>query len=76
MAVQKNTNVDDGIRKDVGYMCNLGEGIDERAEKRTFEKVIMNMYRNKYTLDQIIDATGKTKEEIEQVIRNNELVMA
>ena len=35
--------IDDGIRKDVGYMCNLGEGIDERAEKRTFEKVIMNM---------------------------------
>ena len=72
--------IDDGIRKDVGYMCNLGEGIneraEERAEKRTFEKVIMNMYRNDYTLDQITVITGKTKEEIEQVIRDNELVMA
>ena len=59
-------------------MCNLGEGIneraEERAEKRTFKKIIMNMYRNDYTLNQITVATGKTKAEVEQIIRDNDLI--
>ena len=58
--------------KDVGYMCNLGEGIEERA----VERIIMNMHRNDFTLDQIAVATNKTKAEVEQIIQDNELVMA
>ena len=55
-------------------MCSLGEERAERAEKRTIEKIIMNMHRNDFTLDQIAVATGKTKAEVEQIIRDNDLI--
>ena len=54
-------------------MCNLSLGIEERAEargesrgeargkligeKKSSEKIIMNMYNNKFTLEQISLAT-------------------
>lgn len=54
-------------------MCNLSLGIEERAEargesigeargkligeKKSSEKIIMNMYNNKFTLEQILLAT-------------------
>ena len=62
--------------EDVGYMCSLGEERAERAKNRVIEKVIMNMHRNDFTLDQIAVATGKAKAEVAQIIRDNELVMA
>jgi cellulose synthase/poly-beta-1,6-N-acetylglucosamine synthase-like glycosyltransferase len=57
-------------------MCSLGEERAERAEKRTIEKIIMNMHRNDFTLDQIAVVTDKSKAEVAQIIRRNELVMA
>ena len=51
-------------------MCSLGE---ERAE-RAVERIITNMHRNDFTLDQIAVATGKTKAEVEQIIRDNDLI--
>ena len=61
-------------------MCNLSLGIEERAEargesigeargkligeKKSSEKIIMNMYNNKFKLDQISLATQKSIHEI------------
>lgn len=67
--------------EDVSVMCNLSLGIEERAEargeargkligeKKSSEKIIMNMYNNKFTLEQISLATQKSIEEIKEIIK-------
>ena len=65
----------DEFREDVRIMCNLSTGIEERAAKNTTEKIILNMYRSKFSVEQISMATQKSKSEIEKIIKNNEPVM-
>ena len=67
--------------EDVSVMCNLSLGIEERAEargeargkligeKKSSEKIIMNMYNNKFTLEQISLATQKSIHEIKEIIK-------
>ena len=71
--------------EDVSVMCNLSLGIEERAEargesigeargkligeKKSSEKIIMNMYNNKFTLEQISLATQKSIEEVKEIIK-------
>ena len=64
--------VDDKLRKDVSAMCNLSQGIrdDEKI------KVIMNMHREGYTLEQIARIVEKTTEEVDAVIKKREPVLA
>ena len=50
-------------------MCNLSQGIAERAAEEAAERVIQNMRENKFTLEQIALATGKTIKEIEAIRR-------
>ena len=58
-------------------MCNLSQGIAERAAKeatliateKTTERVIKTMSENKFTLEQIALATGKTIKEIEGILQ-------
>lgn len=61
-------------------MCNLSDGIEERAEERATEKtketIILNMYENDFSLEQISLATKKSIEEIEKIIEKNGLVLA
>ena len=64
--------VDDRIREDVSAMCNLSQGIRD-AENI---KIIMNMHRKGYTLEQIAECVEKTIEEVEAVIRKREPVLA
>ena len=72
-----NIPVDTKLREDVSVMCNLSLGIEERAEargevvgeKKSSEKIIMNMYNNKFTLEQISLATQKSIEEIKEIIK-------
>ena len=66
----------DEFRENVRIMCNLSTGIEERAAKNTTEKIILNMYRSKFSVEQISMATQKSKSEIEKIIKNNEPVMA
>ena len=70
----------DEFREDVRIMCNLSTGIEERATERatknTTEKIILNMYESKFSVEQISMATQKSKSEIEKIIKNNEPVMA
>ena len=63
--------VDDRIREDVSAMCNLSQGIRDAENV----KIIMNMHRNGYTLEQIAECVEKTIEEVEAVIRKREPVL-
>ena len=48
------------FRKEVDTMCNLGQGIEDRAKERTLIDFVMNMYKNKFSLEQISMATDKS----------------
>ena len=64
------------FRKEVDTMCNLGQGIEDRAKERTLIDFVMNMYKNKFSLEQISIATDKTVEEIKMIIEKNDKVLA
>ncbi len=61
-------------------MCNLSQGIREkgRAEGRAEreEKIILNMYANNFTLEQIAIATGRDIEDIRTIIVQKEPELA
>ena len=63
--------VDDKLRKDVGAMCNLSQGIrdDEKI------KVIMNMHKKGYTPEQIAEIVEKTTDEVDAIIKKREPVL-
>ena len=63
--------VNDNLRKDVGDMCNLSQGIVDE----TLEEVVMNMYKNKFSLEQISIATDKSVEEIKMIIEKNDKIL-
>lgn len=65
-----------GIRKEVASMCNLSQGIREDATDEANAKIILNMYRKGYTLEQIADVAEKSVEEIQAVIEKGEPVLA
>ena len=51
-------------------MCNLSTGIEEKAT----EKIILNMYKKGYTLEQIADVTEKSISEIEEIIKKEPIM--
>ena len=63
---------DHRIREDVSAMCNLSQGIRDN----TLVDVIMNMYENDFTLEQIAVATKKSVEEVRAIIKKREPVLA
>lgn len=71
-----NIPISNEWRKDVDFMCNLSLGIEEKATKKTNEKIILNMYKKGYTLEQIADVTEKSIEEVKEIIQKNEVVIA
>ncbi len=72
MEKEYNIAVDDRIREDVSAMCNLSQGIRDN----TLVDVIMNMYENNFTLEQIAVATKKSVEEVRVIIKKKEPVLA
>ena len=60
-------------------MCNLSLGIEERATEKatekTLESVVMNMFKNKLSLEQISLATKKSIDEVKRIIEENEAVL-
>jgi flagellar biosynthesis/type III secretory pathway protein FliH len=50
------------------------EGRAEGASKKE-ANIIMHMYENDFTLEQIALATAKTPEEVEEIIKKSELVL-
>ncbi|MBD5088851.1 MAG: hypothetical protein HDT30_08610 [Clostridiales bacterium] len=69
--------VEDRIREDVSEMCNLSQGIREkgRAEGEAIGKaqIIINMYNNGFSMEQIVLATNKSIEEIKTIIEEDKL---
>ena len=68
--------LDDRIREDVSEMCNLSQGIREKGGDEREEKIILNMYDNNFTLEQIALATKKSVEDVSAVIKKREPVLA
>ena len=64
--------LEENLRRDVSVMCNLSQGIvdDTKVE------IIMNMYENEFSLEQISLATKKSIAEIERIIKENKPVLA
>ncbi len=73
-----NIPISNEFREEVTTMCNLSDGIEERAEERATERtektIVLNMYENDFSLEQISLATKKSIEEIERIIEKNEPV--
>ena len=64
--------LESNIRKDVNDMCNLSQGIEDKA----IAKIVMNMYKIGYTPNQIADAVGVSVDEVEAIIKKKEPAMA
>lgn len=63
-------------KEEVRVMCNLGEGIREKAEARGEAKVILGMYRKGYSLEQIADVAEKNVEEVRGIVEKRDTVLA
>ena len=63
------------LEEGVNYMCNLGEGIEERAIEKTKKEVILEiileMYQNGCSPELISTVTKKDISEIEEIINNS-----
>ena len=64
--------LEDNLRKDVNVMCNLSQGIVDETKA----EIILNMFENNFTVEQISLATKQSVEEVERVIKDNRLVLA
>lgn len=68
-------------REEVNLMCNLSEGIEERAAEKAAEKtlretnkkVITNMHRKGYTLEQIAEIVEIKPEEVGKIIEEESM---
>ena len=71
-----NIPVNREFREEVTTMCNLSEGIEERATERGAEKatqrMILSMYENDLSLELISLISKMSIEEIERIINENE----
>ena len=66
------------FREDVSIMCNLSLGIredaTEAATKATTLKFVISMYKKGYTTAQIADVAGVDEKQIQDIIKNAELL--
>ena len=60
-------------------MCNLSQGIVDRVTAevtaKTLTDIIMSMYKNKFSLDQISVVTKKSVDEVKKIIEEQETVL-
>lgn len=82
MEKEYNLPLNSDFRRDVNVMCNLSDGIEEKAAEKATEKttreinekVIKNMHKNGYTTAQIAKIVEVSESEVEAVIRENKIV--
>ena len=75
-----NIPVNRELQEEVTTMCNLSDGIEERAVKRgaekateeTTQRMILSMYENDLSLELISLISKMSIEEIERIINENE----
>ena len=73
--------IEENLRKDVDVMCNLSQGIKEdgiaigREEGRAEGEagIILKMYKNGFSVEQIADATDKKEETVRDMIAGKKL---
>ena len=67
--------VANNIMEEVNIMCNLSQGIEDRAleagKVAAQIDIILNMYKNNFTVEQIALATQHKVDEIKEIIKNN-----
>ena len=72
--------MEEDLREDESVMCNLSMGIRESAAKAateaTTKKFVMSMHSKGYTTAQIADVAGMEEKQIEEIIKNSELLPA
>ena len=68
-------------------MCNLSQGIEDRVTAevtakvtaevtaKTLTDIIISMYKNKFSLDQISVVTKKSIDEVKKIIEEQEAVL-
>ena len=73
--------LEENFRKDMSTMCNLSQGIKEagiaegreagivEGKQREIEKVVLNMHKKGYSLEQIMDATELEEIELKSMIK-------
>ena len=72
--------IEENFRKDVSVMCNLSQGIEEKGiaigAEREKTQIILNMYKNGFTAEQIASATDKDIEEVKVIIAGKKTELA
>lgn len=63
-----NIPISKEFRKDVRSMCNLSVGIEEKGAEKANVKVILNMHKQGYTLNQIAAVVEVRPEQVEKVL--------
>lgn len=82
MEKEYNLPLNSDFRRDVNVMCNLSDGIEEKAAEKATEKttreinekVIKNMHKNGYTAAQIAEIVEVSELEVEAVIKECKIV--
>ena len=76
METEYHIPVEKNLRKDVNVMCNLGEGIEEKAiaigEAKTEARLVGNMHKNGFTAEQIAAATDMDIKDVEAILAGRE----
>lgn len=66
--------LESNIRKDVSEMCNLSQGIEDRAYERGtangLAKAVLRMYKKGYSIEQISDTLDMDIKEVQDIIEN------
>lgn len=65
--------IEENLRKDVSVMCNLSQGIEEKGIAIGEARVIIKMYKNGFTAEQIAAAIDKETEEVKAIIEGEKL---
>ncbi len=66
--IRKSTiPIEENLRKDVSVMCNLSQGIKEDGIAIGEARVIVKMYKNGFTAEQIAAATDKDIKDVEAI---------
>lgn len=58
------------IRKDVSEMCNLSQGIEDRAFERGLAEAVLRMHKKGYSIEQIGDTLDMDIKDVQDIIEN------
>lgn len=64
--------IEENFRKDVSVMCDLSQGIEEKGIAIGEAGLIVKMYKNGFTAEQIAAATDKDLEAVKKIIADKE----